>query len=258
MSLSSVHLESERLFQSTIVQHAGETERQLASLAGDLRGPLRALEDCSQALRRQHGNRLNEEGRRMLAAVSEELGRTSRLLDGLLTYTSLSNQPMACARVDMTALVESVHQTLSRISPHEALEFRLDTLPPATGDESMLRHVFFNLLSNALKFTRNQPRPLIHVRGLQRGAWCEYSIQDNGIGFDSPQAARLFSPFQRLHDGADHPGAGLGLAIVERIVRRHGGRVWAESLPGQGAKFSFTLTPGAKSSNAAAPAMSGG
>jgi len=233
-----------RFLQCSLAQHAGEAERQLASLAVDLRGPLRALEDCSQVLRRHHGDRLNEEGRRMLATVDQELGRTSRLLDGLLTYTTVANQSMTCVSVDMTALVSSVYQTLSRLSPHEALEFTLETLPPAIGDESMLRHALFNLLSNAVKFTRNSPRPAVRVRGVRRDGWCEYAVQDNGVGFDTRNAGNLFGPFHRPLESPETAGAGLGLAIVERIIRRHGGRVWADSTPGVGATFSFQLPAG--------------
>ncbi len=232
---------SHSFLQCTLAQHASTAEQQLAALAGDLRGPLRTLEDCSLSLRRQHANRLNPEGQRMLSTVSDELSRTGRLLDGLLTYTAVANRQMACVRLDMTQLAGSVYETLTRISPNEGLEFRLETLPTATGDASMLRHVFFNLLSNAFKFTRGVSHPLVHVRGIQRDGWHDYSVQDNGVGFDTSRVSRLFSAFERLSGPANQEGTGLGLAIVERIVRRHGGRVWAESLPGHGAKFSFSL-----------------
>jgi two-component system sensor kinase len=148
---------------------------------------------------------------------------------------------MKIGPVEMTALIRGVFQELTAGIPAERIAFRVSELPPCRGDAALLRHVWANLLGNALKYSSGRARAEIEVGGRQEAAECVYFVRDNGAGFDMKYVHKLFGPFQRLHSVREFEGTGVGLAIVQRIVRRHGGRVWAEGEVGAGATFGFAL-----------------
>jgi light-regulated signal transduction histidine kinase (bacteriophytochrome) len=171
--------------------------------------------------------------------------RMNKLIDDLLAFSRLGRKPLQKQPVDLAGLAQQAVEDLRDDYGARVAQVMLGALPPAEADPHLLRQVFVNLVGNALKFTRHQPAPRIEVGcGSQAGAPV-YFVRDNGVGFNMLYADRLFGVFQRLHSTSEYEGTGVGLAIVQRIVNRHGGRVWVEAAVGQGATFYFTL-PGAQ------------
>jgi two-component system sensor kinase len=148
---------------------------------------------------------------------------------------------MSSSRINMSALAQDVFAQLQRDGLNQAVHLRIGDLPHADGDRTMIREVLWNLLSNAVKFTRPRKVPVIELAGEVRADENAYSVKDNGVGFDMKYAEKLFQVFQRLHDAKEFEGTGIGLALVQRIIHRHGGRVWAEAKTGEAATFHFTL-----------------
>jgi light-regulated signal transduction histidine kinase (bacteriophytochrome) len=166
----------------------------------------------------------------------------SQLIEDLLAFSRAGRQQLDASSVDMTDLALSAFQNLTESTPDRVPPvFNLQPLPMANGDRSMLRQVFANLLANAVKFSSRQASPAIVVKGWSDEYACTYSVQDNGVGFDPQYADKLFRVFQRLHSEEEFEGTGVGLALTQRIVQRHGGNVWAEGAPGAGATFYFSL-----------------
>jgi PAS domain S-box-containing protein len=214
------------------------------SVSHDLRAPLRAIDGYARMLHDDLRDRLEDEDRRKLQIVCSEARRMGQLIDDLLRFSRLSRQSITVTDVDMTALVREVDNRLRQPASKRVVDFRLSPLPEALGDQSLLRQVWHNLIDNALKYTRTQPRAVIEVRGATVGEEVVYSIQDNGVGFDMAYADKLFGVFQRLHSQSEFEGTGVGLALVQRIVVHHGGRIWAEAEPNRGATFHFALPVG--------------
>ncbi len=211
------------------------------SVSHDLRAPLRAVDGFSQAVIEDFGPLLPEEGRRQLNTIRYAAQRMGKLIDDLLSFSRLNRHPLKREAVDMNALVRSVADELGAPWADREIGWQVGTLPPCRGDPALLRQVWLNLLSNALKYTRKRERASIEVGVEESPEGLAYRVQDNGVGFDMRYADKLFGVFQRLHRIEEYDGTGVGLAIVQRIVHRHGGRVWARSAPGQGATFCFTL-----------------
>jgi PAS domain S-box-containing protein len=209
------------------------------SVSHDLRAPLRAIDGYALMLQEDYAARLDNEGRRLLAVVRDEAGRMGQLIDDLLHFSRTGRQRLDAVPVDMRALVAEVITELRVAHPRAAIE--LAELPRAVGDRAMLRQVWVNLVGNALKYSAKAPEPRVEIGGRAAGADLEYWVRDNGVGFDPRYTERLFGVFQRLHREEEFPGTGVGLAIVQRVVARHGGRVAAEGRPGEGARFSFSL-----------------
>ncbi|MGB5080681.1 MAG: ATP-binding protein [Burkholderiales bacterium] len=211
------------------------------SVSHDLRGPLRAIDGFSGIVLRDHAAALPAEGQRYIGLVREGVQQMTRLIDDLLTFAKTTRQPVAKQTV---SLKELVHQCLQdfqgEIAEREA-EVTVGNLPDCRADPALLKQVLINLLGNALKYTRKQPRAKIEVGIDAEGGEQAIYVRDNGVGFDMKHVGRLFGVFQRLHRTEDFEGTGVGLAIVQRVVLRHGGRVWAEAEPGKGATFYFTL-----------------
>ena len=176
-----------------------------------------------------------------MATIRNSAVRMNELIEALLQLSRIDQQPLVFRRVDLTELVRKVIAELQVEQPGRRFEFRVSELPECMGDPALLRQVFVNLLSNAVKFTRTRPVAVIEVGFKTEGTETIYFVRDNGVGFDMQHASRLFGIFQRLHSIEDFPGTGVGLSIVQRIIHRHGGRVWAESAVDQGATFYFTL-----------------
>jgi len=173
--------------------------------------------------------------------IHESAQRMGQLIDDLLSLSRLGRRDMKNDTVDMEAVVEDVLSELRPTCADRALTVDVQPLPPAEGDRSMIRQVYANLLSNALKFTQEANEARIEIGASAENGTTVYYVRDNGVGFDMSYTDKLFGVFERLHDPGDFEGTGVGLAIVDRIVRRHGGRVWAEGAEGEGATFYFTL-----------------
>jgi signal transduction histidine kinase len=217
-----------------------ELESFAYSVAHDLRAPLRAIGGFSHILAEAHGERLDPEGRRLLERVEANSQKMAELIDNLLEFSRLGRQAMSPARIDMTALMEEVvGETRPQTDRAPAITVR--PLPPAWGDRSLIRQAVENLVSNAIKYSGTRDRPAIEIAGETKDEENVYSVKDNGVGFDMRYYEKLFGVFQRLHRAEEFPGVGVGLAIVKRMVARHGGRVWAESQPDAGATFYFAL-----------------
>lgn len=209
------------------------------SVSHDLRAPLRAIDGFARILHDEHAQVLGPEARRLINVVRSNATRMGQLIDDLLALSRASRAALQACDVDMEGLVRVA---LDELPAARRGRVRIGCcLPPAIGDPSLLRLVWTNLLDNALKYSARATDPAVVVRAERGRAEVTYVVEDNGCGFDPAHAGRLFEPFQRLHGQEEYPGTGVGLALVARIVRRHGGRVSAEGEPGLGARFSFTL-----------------
>jgi light-regulated signal transduction histidine kinase (bacteriophytochrome) len=212
------------------------------SVSHDLRSPLRAIDGFSQALLEDCGDILPPEGQRHLKTIREGAQRMGTLIDDLLRFSRLSRQPLNTQPIDMQALAQATWQDLA-IPPGRLVDFALKPLPASQGDPALLRQVWTNLLSNAVKYTGGRSPARIEVgHETDPSGRSGYYVRDNGTGFDMKYAHKLFGVFQRLHRADEYEGTGVGLAIVQRIVHRHGGRVWAQSVPDLGATFYFNLS----------------
>jgi len=212
------------------------------SISHDLRAPLRAIDGYSRMVEEDYGDRFDEEGKRLLTIVREEAVKMGHLIDDLLAFSKLSRITIdKTASIDMTALAKAVAQELLRDQNPERGRLDVWPLPPAKGDAALFRQVWVNLLGNALKYSSSRPHAEILVTGEVSNGEAVYRVQDNGVGFDMKYAGKLFGVFQRLHKAEEFEGTGVGLAIVHRVVTRHGGSVRADGRPGEGATFYFTL-----------------
>ena len=239
------------------------------SVSHDLRAPLRAIDGYGRILVEDYANRLDAEGRRVLAVISSETQRMGRLIDELLAFSRLSQQPLNYETVFHPALVRRALDDLLAAQPGRRIEWTVGNLPATQGDPALLRQVWVNLLSNAVKYTKTRNPAVIEV-GVKsevlsvkneagggqnptplitddcslitdHRSLITYFVRDNGVGFDMQYSGKLFGVFQRLHTESEFEGTGVGLALVQRIIHRHGGRVWAEGKVNQGATFYFTL-----------------
>jgi len=212
------------------------------SVSHDLRTPLGAILNFVAILEEDHRDRpLDAEGLVCLARIRRSATRATDLLEDLLQLSRAGRAALRFERVDMTALARESFAQVRAAEDDFDVEFLLDPLPEAHGDRTLLGDVFANLLGNALKYSRGKEKRRIGVRGRVEGDACVYVVVDNGIGFDMRFAEKLFGLFERLHHDDEFEGTGVGLAMVARIVRRHGGRAWAEGRPGEGASFAFSL-----------------
>jgi PAS domain S-box-containing protein len=212
------------------------------SVSHDLRAPLRAIDGFSMMVLQGYADKLDDEGRRKLNVIRANTQQMGRLIDDLLAFSRLGRKELVTARLDMEALVRSVWRELTLANPERRIQFSVQRLPPAAGDQALIKEVVANLLSNAIKFSKYRDTATIEVGAYPEEKGNVYFVKDNGVGFDMRYHDKLFGVFQRLHSADEFEGTGVGLAIVERIVHRHGGRVWAEGKEGEGATFYFTLT----------------
>jgi signal transduction histidine kinase len=223
------------------------------TVAHDLRAPLRSIDGYSHILLEEYGPQLDEPARGYLARIRANAQRMGEMIDGLLTLARLRRGELRLESVDLAGTTREVAGELQRLEPARAVDVVVPDGLAAVGDRRLLRVVMQNLLTNAWKFTRERPRACIEVGRLERpaataaaalgtdAASSVYFVRDDGVGFDMAHAHQLFGTFQRLHDGTGFEGTGIGLATVRRVIERHGGRVWAESAPGAGATFYFSL-----------------
>ncbi len=211
------------------------------SVSHDLRAPLRAIDGFSRMLLEDHGPKLEAEAHRLLSIVRKNTQAMGNLIDDLLVFSRLGRQPLRAQRVDMDALVRSVAEELRSSEPERKVAIEIETLPDVSCDVTLIRQVWVNLLGNAIKYTRPRDAARIEVTGASRDGEVVYGVKDNGVGFDMRYAHKLFGVFQRLHPADEFEGTGVGLALAQRIVHRHGGRVWAEGEVGRGSSFFFAL-----------------
>lgn len=210
------------------------------SVSHDLRAPLRAVNGYARMLGEDYSEALDAEGKRYVATIRGEAERMGRLIDDLLTFSRLGRNALQLATIDISGLVrDALAQISAADDPRVRIE--LDSPPPALADRAMLRQVFVNLLSNAIKFSSKKAEALVEIGGSRGATENTYWVRDHGAGFDMRFAEKLFGVFQRLHAATEFEGTGVGLAIAQRVISRHGGRIWAESEEGSGASFFFTL-----------------
>ena len=214
------------------------------TVSHDLRAPVRAVLGYASALEQDCGEALGSEGRRLLSIISAEASRMGDLIDDLLAFSRLGRLPIVNANVDMTSLARDAFASNVASMGCENVAFALEELPEIRGDRTLLRQVWVNLLSNAVKYAGKKASPELHVWATIDGSQTTYHVRDNGVGFDMRYADKLFGFFQRLHRADEFPGSGVGLAIVMRIVVRHGGTIVADARLGEGATFSFALPNG--------------
>ena len=230
------------LVQSNVALEAAneELEAFCYSVAHDLRAPLRAIQGFSQALLEDYQPVIDETGQAYLTRVSTAAVRMSELIDDLLTLSRITRGPLSRSTIDLSALARSVAADMDRQYQHGVTLHVADGVV-VNADPRLLRIALANLLSNAWKFSAHTAAPRVDVGVEREGDEAVYFVRDNGAGFDETYAAKLFAPFQRLHSDKEFAGTGVGLATVQRIVRRHGGRVWARGAVNRGATISFTL-----------------
>ncbi len=211
------------------------------SVSHDLRAPLRAIDGFSRVLIEDYSAKLDAEGKRVLNIISANTRHMGQLIDDLLAFSRLARLQIGLSDINMEELARAVFEELKPTAAGRIMQFDIKALLPARGDRAMIRQVLVNLLSNAINFTRPRDVAIIEVGGWGDLKEITYYVKDNGVGFDMRYADKLFGVFQRLHKAEEFEGTGVGLAIVQRIIRRHGGRVWAEGKLGEGATFYFTL-----------------
>jgi len=211
------------------------------SVSHDLRAPLRAINGFSNLLISDYADKLSGEALMYLDKVKENANKMALLIDDLLAFSRLSRNPLKKRRVDLRGLVVQVIEELRAEAGEREIKWQIGDLPPCQADPALLKQVYTNLIGNALKYTRPRPSPVIEIGSRHLRGQTVYFVRDNGVGFDMKYAGNLFGVFQRLHSEAEFEGTGIGLAIVQRIVNRHGGKIWAEAEVDQGATFFFTL-----------------
>lgn len=227
------------------------------SVSHDLRAPLRAIDGFSNIILEDYRDRLDDEGKRLFGVVRENAKKMGQLIDDILSFSRMGRLETSMQEIDMEQLVKEVYQELATSAPERKIQFNLKSLAPAYGDRPMIRQVIANLVSNTLKFTKGREAAVIEVGtvtgemangGMGKAGKNEniYYVKDNGVGFDMKYVDKLFGVFQRLHSAEEFEGTGIGLAIVKRVITRHGGRTWAQGKVGEGAVVYFTLPAGRK------------
>ena len=211
------------------------------SVSHDLRTPLRVISGFAGILIEDYAQQQPAEAQHLLHRITANVQRMEQLIEDLLRFSRLGRQPLLKQPVNMADLVHEVLEELRKEQGDRHIDTCVSDLPNGIGDPALLKHVFLNLLSNAFKFTRRQARAVVEVGSQQHAAETVYFVRDNGVGFDMRYATNLFGAFQRFHSAAQFEGTGIGLSIVQRIIQRHGGRIWCETAVDQGATFYFGL-----------------
>lgn len=210
------------------------------SVAHDLRTPLRSLHGYAEMLSQDYENVLDEEAKRIIGNIKHNASKMGRLIDDLLSFSRLGRKEIQRSKINMNELTRDVLFEINKSVSHKA-EIRVDNLHEVMGDYSLLRQVMINLLSNAIKYSSRTEQPVIQISSDTKNEEVTFSVKDNGAGFDMKYADKLFGVFQRLHMEREFEGTGVGLAIVHRIIAKHGGKIWADGKVGSGASFYFTL-----------------
>lgn len=227
--------------EEKILQLNHELEAFTYSVSHDLRAPLRSIDGYSRILSDDYNGSLDSEGKRILATIIKNANRMGKLIDDLLDFSRIGRKEIVKAKYNMDNLVHSVFEELTEMEKDRVIECGIHNVASVVSDPTLLRQVWCNLISNALKYSRKKEKTSVEITSQILGREVIYRIQDNGTGFDMQYAHKLFHVFQRLHRPQDFEGTGVGLAIVHRVVTRHGGRVWAEGKVNEGSTFYFSL-----------------
>lgn len=217
-----------------------ELESFTYSVSHDLRAPLRIIDGYADILEEDHASQLDAEGRRFLKVIKSNARRMGQLIDDLLDLSRTGRKGMEFEKVDMQGMVQEIVEEMEQVKELNA-HIQIGELPEVKADGSLIRQVWINLISNAVKYSSRGQTPHIRIMATKKPGAYEFSVSDNGVGFDMSYSGKLFGVFQRLHNDADFEGTGIGLALVARIIKRHGGRIWADARPGEGATFTFNL-----------------
>jgi light-regulated signal transduction histidine kinase (bacteriophytochrome) len=223
-----------------------ELEAFAYSVSHDLRAPLRSIDGFSQILLEDYAGQFDDNGKDCLRRVRAGCQSMGQLIDAVLQLSRISRSQMQPEDVDLSLMALNEAAMLQHINPHRRVEFHVAAGLRAHGDRKLLQVALQNLVENAWKFTSKQPRARIEVGRTDRDGQRVFFVRDNGAGFDMAYAGKLFQPFQRLHSNEDYSGSGIGLATVQRVLQRVGGRIWAEGTPGQGATFYFCVNQGGR------------
>ncbi len=207
----------------------------------DLQEPARMIASFAEMLRQDYGTAFDERGQRWLTHITDGATRMRALMNGLLSYCRVGTQELRWQSVNTDQVIKDVLDDLAMAIKESRAEVSVDKLPDVMGDQNLLRLLFQNLISNAIKFIPEGRQPLVKVEAWQDGRFFKFAVKDNGIGIEEEYFSRIFVIFQRLHGITKYPGTGLGLAICDKVVKRHLGRIWVESTPGTGSTFNFTL-----------------
>lgn len=218
-----------------------ELEAFAYSVSHDLRVPLRAIDGFSRIVVEDYEDKLDDEGKRLLNIIRENTKKMSQLIDDILLLSRAGRHEMRISSIDMESLVMNIFEELKPSIEDRDVQLEIKSLPPAYGDRTLINQVLTNLISNSIKFTRIREKGIIEVGSKEEKNENVYYVKDNGAGFDMKYVNKLFGLFQRLHGADEFEGTGVGLSIVQRIIRRHGGRVWGEGKVNEGATIYFTL-----------------
>jgi chemotaxis family two-component system sensor kinase Cph1 len=211
------------------------------SVSHDLRAPLRAIDGYARIILKKQGDEFDEDTLRKFNEIRLNAQKMGQLVDDLLAFSRLGRTHMSMSKIGMDQLVREVWKELQTVNPDRNMELTSNGIAPGYGDRALIKQVYVNLISNAVKFTRNRNAAHIEAGGYTDGNEYVFYVKDNGVGFDMTYYSKLFGVFQRLHSDYDFEGTGVGLALVQRIIHMHGGRVWAEGKVNEGATFYFTL-----------------
>jgi signal transduction histidine kinase len=211
------------------------------SISHDLRAPLVFVKGFADMLEEGFAEKLGEQGLHMVRVIRDGSRSMDQMIVGLLAFSRAGRQPLQLLTLDMNAQVRTAIAEARALYTGPEPRIEVEPLPPAGGDSTVMRHVWSNIIGNALKYSSRRPQPVIHISGRVEGNETIYKVQDNGVGFDMRYASKLFGVFKRLHSVEDFPGTGVGLAIAHRVITRHGGRIWAEGAPDAGACIQFSL-----------------
>ena len=241
VTILSTDVTEKKLAEDQIKALNKELEAFSYSVAHDLRAPLRIIDGYSGVLMEDHLQSLNAECQQILKIISGNVIKMNRLIEDLLEFARLGRLPVMKSKVNMKKLIEGILEEQARVYKHPQLELRLGQIENLSVDASLISQVFSNLISNALKYSRTQKNPIIEINSIRDGDTITYTVRDNGVGFDMAYSDKLFEVFQRLHRDSEFEGTGVGLAIVQRIVAKHGGKIRAEGQIGEGATFFVTF-----------------
>ncbi len=211
------------------------------SISHDLRAPLRGIIGFASILEEEYESRLDTEAKRIISVIKRNTSKMGQLIDDLLAFSRMGRQDIVKTTIDTNAILKEIIRDLDTKNDNHAIAWKIASLPSTYGDINTIRQVWINLVSNAIKYSRNSARPCIEIGSMADGGQATFFVKDNGVGFDAKYKDKLFKVFQRLHSVNEFEGTGVGLAIVEKIVSKHGGKVWAEAEKGKGACFYFSL-----------------
>lgn len=233
----------ERVNERTAQLEASNSELQAFnySVSHDLRAPLRAIDGFSKFVLEDYGTKLDSEGQRLLGLIRSNTQKMDKLITDILSLSRVTRSELKKSKIDMTKMARSMFSESVSPDIHEHPDFIIDELPMTYADPTYIKQVWINLISNAIKFSSLKMKPEIKIGGYFEDRSQVYFVSDNGVGFNPEYSHKLFGVFQRLHKVNEFEGTGVGLAIVQRIIHRHGGKTWAEGKEGQGATFYFSL-----------------